>query len=338
MTPLWQLGWTAGAFATATLIALALRRLILTGLPRWAPTSEVLSAGAKAFRGPSLWWCVVVGLYVANGVAEDFSLLPTRWHHQLGTALNIALVLSVTVTLAGLAGNLVARAVERNMAGVAVTGLAQTGSRIAVLVVGLLVLLSTLGIQIAPILATLGVGGLAVALALQDTLSNLFAGIHLLADSPLRVGDHVRLGDRVEGFVIDVGWRSTRIRSLSNDVVVVPNQVVAKEPITNYDLPEPRSAFRLKISVDDSADPDTVIKVLRDEIERAAGQVPGLSANPAPWVSLLSGVTEGSLDVTVSYYVPTPSDQYRVLHELRKRCSERLHREGIAVRGAARAA
>src|SRR5437899_3252079 len=236
MTPLWQLGWTAGAFATATLIALALRRLILTGLPRWAPTSEVLSAGAKAFRGPSLWWC------------------------------------------------------------------------------------------------------LAVALALQDTLSNLFAGIHLLADSPLRVGDHVRLGDRVEGFVIDVGWRSTRIRSLSNDVVVVPNQVVAKEPITNYDLPEPRSAFRLKISVDDSADPDTVIKVLRDEIERAAGQVPGLSANPAPWVSLLSGVTEGSLDVTVSYYVPTPSDQYRVLHELRKRCSERLHREGIAVRGAAKAA
>src|SRR3989442_10562705 len=122
MTPLWQLGWTAGAFATATLIALALRRPILTGLPRWAPTSEVLSAGAKAFRGPSLWWCVVVGLYVANGVGEDFSLLPTRWHHQLGTALNIALVLSVTVTLAGLAGNLVPRPVARNMLGSGVTG------------------------------------------------------------------------------------------------------------------------------------------------------------------------------------------------------------------------
>src|SRR2546422_7433477 len=155
MTPLWQLGWTAGAFATATLIALALRRLILTGLPRWAPTSEVLSAGAKAFRGPSLWWCVVVGLYVANGVAEDFSLLPTRWHHQLGTALNIALVLSVTVTLAGLAGNLVARAVERNMAGVAVPRLPQTGSRLPVLVRGRPLVLATPGRPVAPLLSTL---------------------------------------------------------------------------------------------------------------------------------------------------------------------------------------
>src|SRR3989441_10198857 len=151
MTPLWQLGWTAGAFATATLIGLALRRPILTGLPRWAPTSEVLSAGAKAFRGPSLWWCVVVGLYVANGVGEDFSLLPTRWHHQLGTALNIALVLSVTVTLAGLAGNLVARAVERNMAGAARTGAPHTGAPSAVLRARLLVLLSALGIQVAPL-------------------------------------------------------------------------------------------------------------------------------------------------------------------------------------------
>src|SRR5437867_11901426 len=113
MTPLWQLGWTAGAFATATLIALALRRPILTGLPRWAPTSEVLSAGAKASRGPSPWWCVVVGLYVANGVAQDVSLLPTRWHDQLGTTLNIAHVLSVTVPLDALRGNLVARAVGR---------------------------------------------------------------------------------------------------------------------------------------------------------------------------------------------------------------------------------
>jgi small-conductance mechanosensitive channel len=126
---LWPLAWTAVAFAAATLGALTLRRLLLRAVPRWAPESQALGATATALRRPSLWWCVVVGLYVASEIADDFTLLP-------------------------------------------------------------------------PILAALGVGGLAVALALQDTLSNLFAGIHLLVDNPLRVGDHVKLGDRAEGFVI----------------------------------------------------------------------------------------------------------------------------------------
>jgi small-conductance mechanosensitive channel len=84
---------------------------------------------------------------------------------------------------------------------------------VVVFAVGVLVLLSALGLQITPVLTALGVGGLAVALALQDTLANLFAGLHLLADKPIRVGDYVKVGDAAEGFVIDIGWRSTRIRS-----------------------------------------------------------------------------------------------------------------------------
>src|SRR5207249_3231967 len=92
------------------------------------------------------------------------------------------------------------------------TGQRATEDRLVVLVVGGLVLLSSLGIAVTPILTALGVGGLAVALALQDTLSNLFAGIHLLADKPIRVGDYVRLSaENVEGHVVDVGWRSTRL-------------------------------------------------------------------------------------------------------------------------------
>ena len=185
--------------------------------------------------------------------------------------------------------------------------------------------------------ATLGIGGVAVALALQDTLSNLFAGIHLLADSPLRVGDHVKVGSNVEGFVIDVGWRSTRIRALSNDIVVVPNLVVARETITNYDLPDPRGAFRLRISVDVTADPDAVDKALRDEIDVASGKIPGLLSLPAPSVTRLFG-GEGSLDFAVSYHVAEMTDQFRVQHELRRRVLERLQRENIAIRASAQVA
>ena len=336
MSWLWPLGWTTAAFAAATLGALALRRVLLAARPRWA-SPEAVSATVGALRGPSLWWCVVVGLYVANEIAEDYALLPQRWHRLLVVGVNIAFVLSVTVTLASLAGSLVSRAAEQRLIGGAVTGLAQTVSRVVVLVVGILVLLSTLGVQITPILTTLGIGGVAVALALQDTLSNLFAGIHLLADSPLRVGDHVKVGSNVEGFVIDVGWRSTRIRALSNDIVVVPNLVVARETITNYDLPDPRGAFRLRISVDVTADPDAVDKALRDEIDVASGKIPGLLSLPAPSVTRLFG-GEGSLDFAVSYHVAEMTDQFRVQHELRRRVLERLQRENIAMRASAQVA
>jgi small-conductance mechanosensitive channel len=333
---LWPLVWTTAAFAAATVGALALRRVLLAARPRWA-SPEAVGAAVSALRGPSIWWCVVVGLYVANEIAEDYALLPRRWHRLLVVGVNVTFVLSVTLTLAGLAGSLVSRVAERHLISGAVTGLAQTVSRVAVLVVGILVLLSTLGVQITPILTTLGIGGVAVALALQDTLSNLFAGIHLLADSPLCVGDHVKVGSNVEGFVIDVGWRSTRIRALSNDIVVVPNLVVARETITNYDLPDPRGAFRLRISVDDSADPDTVAKALRDEIDDASGKIPGLLSLPAPSVTRLFGA-EGSLDFAVSYHVAEPTDRFRVQHELRRRVLERLRRDNIAIRASAPAA
>jgi small-conductance mechanosensitive channel len=336
VTWLWPLVWTCAAFAAATIGALTLRRVLLAAMPRWAPP-ETVSAAVGALRGPSLWWCVVIGLYVASEIVEDYAFLPRRWHRLLLTGVNVAFVLSVTVTLAGLAGSLVSRAAERRLVGVAVTGLAQTATRAMVFVVGTLVLLSTVGVQITPILTTLGIGGVAVALALQDTLSNLFAGIHLLADSPLRVGDHVKIGGNVEGFVIDVGWRSTRIRALSNDIVVVPNLVVARETITNYDLSDVRGAFRLRISVDDSADPDTVATVLRDEIDAASAKIPGLLPYPPPTVTRLFGA-EGSLDFAVSYHVAALSDQFRVQHELRRRVLERLQRENIAIRGPARVA
>ena len=106
----------------------------------------------------------------------------------------------------------------------------------------------------------------------------------------------------------------------------------------NYDLPEPRAAFRLRVSVDDSADPDAVAKALQDEVDRAVGKVPGLRPQPGPLVSLLSGAGEGSQDSSVSYHVATLTDQYRVQHELRRRVLERLQRENIAMRASAQVA
>jgi small-conductance mechanosensitive channel len=330
MSAMWRPFWPALAFVVATLTALALRSAALAALRRWGGP-DGLTAFVAAVRLPSLLWCVVLGLWVGLEVAGEFAHLPRRLSQQLGVVLQVAIILSVTITVAGLVGTLVARASASRALGGPVTGLAQTAARGLVLVVGSLVLLGAVGIEITPILTALGVGGLAVALALQDTLSNLFAGMHLLADSPIRVGDYVKIADNVEGFVVDVGWRSTRIRMLSNSIVVVPNKKVAESIITNYDLPESRLSLLVNVSVSYASDPDHVERVLVDEAVQAAREVPGLLAEPAPFVRFIPGFGDSSLDFTLICQVATFVDQYLAQHELRKRILRRFRTEGIEI-------
>ena len=244
----------------------------MTVFNRWATGPGALAAFLQAIRLPSLLWCGVMAFYVTIEVASEADVLPRRLTGELTTILQASIILSVTITLAGMVETLITRVGESRAFGVPVTGLARAASRLTILAVGFLVLLSALGIHIAPILTALGVGGLAVALALQDTLSNLFAGMHLLADRPIRVGDYVRIADSVEGYVVDVGWRSTRVRMLQDNVVVVPNKRVAESIITNYDLPQSRLALGIRVSVDFDSDPDQVEAVLVDEATRAAVQ------------------------------------------------------------------
>src|SRR5437762_5778214 len=184
MRALWpRLFWPVVALVVVTVAALLFRNALILGFRRWTgqrATGDSLVL--QAIRLPSLLWCVVLGLFVAIEMAE----LPPRLAVQIHAVLEAAIILSVTMTVAGALDSLVAAASERRALAVGVTGLFRTSVRLVVLVVGGLVLLSSLGIAVTPILTALGVGGLAVALALQDTLSNLFAGIHLLADKPIR--------------------------------------------------------------------------------------------------------------------------------------------------------
>src|SRR5437762_2416001 len=184
MRALWpRLFWPVVALVVVTVAALLFRNALILGFRRWTgqrATGDSLVL--QAIRLPSLLWCVVLGLFVAIEMAE----LPPRLAVQIHAVLEAAIILSVTMTVAGALDSLVAAASERRALAVGVTGLFRTSVRLVVLVVGGLVLLSSLGIAVTPILTALGVGGLAVALALQDTLSNLFAGIHLLADEATR--------------------------------------------------------------------------------------------------------------------------------------------------------
>jgi small-conductance mechanosensitive channel len=323
-----EFAWPIVAFVLVSVAALAFRVALFTGFQRWTGRSRADSVFLQAIRLPSVLWCLVLGLFVAIEVAE----LPRRLSVQLHTVMEAAVILSVTITVASVLGSLVAAAGERRALAGAVTGLAQTTVRLVVLVVGGLVLLGSLGIAITPILTALGVGGLAVALALQDTLSNLFAGMHLLADKPIRVGDYVKIStENAEGYVIDVGWRSTRLRMLQNNIVIVPNSKVAQSVITNYDMPDPRLALSMKVAVSYATDVDRLEAVLIEEASAAVGEVPGLLGDPSPSVRFIPGFGEYSLDFSLNYHVASFVDQFTVQHELRKRILRRFRAEHIDI-------
>ena len=199
-------------------------------------------------------------------------------------------------------------------------------------VLAIIVVLENLGASLTALWTTLGVGGLVVALALQETLSNLFAGLYLLADRPVSQGDYIKLDSGQEGYVIHISWRSTTLRTQSNNIVFVPNSTLAKAVITNYSLPELRVSVGIPVHVTYGSDPSRVEMALLEVTREATREgLAGLLENPAPSVFLSPGFGESSLDFSLSFNVRSFEDQVPVQSELRKRILARFAKEGIQI-------
>jgi small-conductance mechanosensitive channel len=316
-------------FLVVTVLTFALRYLAFRALHKWSSASATLIDDmiVQALRAPSIVWCVLIGIYSALATAQ----LPGDLRLVILNVVHVLLVLSVTAAAASLSSATLSYSLRKNDLIIPATGLSLTVVTVVIWIVGILVMLSGLGVSITPILTALGVGGLAVALALQETLSNFFAGLHLLMDKPLRVGDFVKLESGQEGYVEDIGWRTTRIRMLPNNTVIIPNNKITQSILTNYYLPELRMALLIPISVSYDVDPDRVEQVLMEEATKGIGQIPGLLAEPAPFVRFIPGFGQSSLDFTLICQVREFTDQYLVQHELRKRILRRFKVEGIII-------
>jgi small-conductance mechanosensitive channel/CRP-like cAMP-binding protein len=171
------------------------------------------------------------------------------------------------------------------------------------------------GEEVAPLIGALGIGGIVLGLALQETLSNFFAGLSLLAEKPFAPGDWIRIGDRQEGQVEHVTWRATKIRTRDNDYQIFPNSVVAKDVIVNFRQPEVVHAIRLAVGASYKDAPDKVKSVLRDVILA----VPGVIQEPRPIIYLKSYG-----DFSINYeikcyiedYVNRPVIEDRIMHRI----------------------
>lgn len=331
MTPtlLNQTALPIGTALAVLILLLVVRGIAFKVLHRWAlkthsPLDDLIIG---VIRLPSFFWCVIIALYGGINVS-DYKGLPL--HYTL-TAIHILLIFSVTLAASSLIGHLLRYYAQRSEVPLPSTGLVTGLFRGIIWTVGMIVVLHFLGIPITPMITALGVGGLAVALALQDTLANLFAGIHIMMEKSIRVGDFIRLETGQEGFVTDITWRTTRIRMLPNNMVIIPNHNLAKSIVTNYYLPEKRMSLLIPVSVSYGSDPEQVEAVLLRVAETAAQEVPGLLAEPKPMVRFIPGFGESSLDFTLICQVHEVTDQYPVQHELRKRIYRALKEAGLEI-------
>ena len=313
----------------SVVVLLALRTITFRIFQRWTEKAATKIDGIvlSSFRWPSVLWAVALGIYISIA----FSDLSERYIFYLTRIIHVILILSVTFAVANLLGRIFQSYIRQSNLPLPTTGLAYGLLKGIIIAIGILIVLSVLGISITPLITALGVGGLAVALALQDTLANLFAGIHVLMEKSIRVGDFVKLETGQEGYVDDITWRTTRVRMLPNNMVVVPNSKLAQSVVTNYYLPEKRMSLLIPIGVSYDADPEEVERILVEEAEKGAADIPGLLADPAPFVRFIPGFGDSSLDFTLICQVAEFTDQYLAQHELRKRIFKRFKEEGIEI-------
>jgi small-conductance mechanosensitive channel len=196
--------------------------------------------------------------------------------------------------------------------------------------IGGMIVLDTLGLSLTPLLTTLGIGSLAVAIGLQDTLGNFFAGLYIKADRPIEVGHYVRLESGEEGYVERIGWRSTRIRMLPNNMVIVPNSKLVQSNITNYYLPSPELAVLVQVGVHYDSDLEKVERVTREVAREILQTVPGGVSTFDPFIRYHT-FNQSSIDFTVILRGREFADNFLIKHEFIKRLQDRYRKEGITI-------
>jgi small-conductance mechanosensitive channel len=310
-------------------IGMVIRRLILRALRLWTDRTQSRPGLilADALRGPTVIWVAIAGLHLAIEASD----LPPTYTANSAKWLLVLWIVSLTMMCVRLGGNLVQYYGDQVPGALPVTTLTQTLVQLGVVVTGILLALTALDFHITPILTALGVGGLAVALALQDTLSNLFSGFYVAVARQIRLADYIKLNSGEEGYVADIGWRNTTVRTLGNNLILIPNAKLAQAIVTNYYLPEKRMGASVQVTVGYAADPDRVERILVEVVRRAATEIAGVLAEPAPSVVFEPGFVESGLGFTVNFQIEEFINQFSARTELRKRIFRRLREEGIAI-------
>ncbi|OGS18457.1 MAG: hypothetical protein A2219_08800 [Elusimicrobia bacterium RIFOXYA2_FULL_50_26] len=324
------LSWTAAGMALVLfwVSGFFLFRIIHYHLSKWASKTETDLDDIIILSGKPhvITWSFLSGLFVAGKIAPlTPSIAPV-----LDKAILSLFLLSITFLAANIASLAIKNYGTKANLSLPLTGLTDTLVRVVIVIIGALIILANLGISITPILTALGVGSLAVALALQDTLSNLIAGFHIIAGKQFRPGDYIKIDSGQEGYIVDIGWRTTRLRELSNNIIVIPNVKIGSSIITNYYLPQKEMSVVIPVGVAYGSNLEKVEKVTIEVANSVLRSVTGGIKEFDAFVRYNS-FGDSSIDLSVILRVKEFTDKFLITHEFIKQLHERYRTEGIEI-------
>jgi MscS family membrane protein len=204
--------------------------------------------------------------------------------------------------------------------------IAHTSLKAAFVVIAILYTLSTWGVEISPLLASLGIAGIAVALALQQTLSNVFAGISLIMDRTIRVGDIVKLETGEMGEIYSISLRSVRIKTFDNEMIIIPNSILANAKIQNLLLPDPTVRVNVDFSVEYGVDPEYVKRIVLEELSSMQ-----IIDKTKEIRILFLEMGESSLNFRAMFWVDHIDKRWPAHQEAITKIYRRLYKEGIGI-------
>lgn len=325
--PLTQLLVSLGVIAGGTLVGFLFEKVALKRLyravsaTRWDGDDILVHALRHVV---TIWFALASVYFVVLRRDIDRTLA-----ELLKDVLLIALLISFAMVSARVAAGFI-RLYFRSVRGLPSSSLITNVVRIAIGVMFALIILQSLGIRVTPILGALGIGGLAVALALQETLANVFAGIVIILSKQLRPGDFVRLSSGEEGYVEDVTWRNTTIRSLPNNMVIVPNAEISSSIVTNYYQPEQQMSVLVPVGVSYESDLDHVEEVTVEVATEVMTEIAGGVPDSEPFIRY-NNFGDFSIDFTVIMQTSEVVNQYVIKHEFIKRLHRRYGEEGVEI-------
>ena len=290
-------------FVASLLIAKIIKYLVNTVAPHLISKTQTTLDDEiiKAVNGPLQWFVVVIGVYIAIGTIESLAGSFNIWLEQL---LLLAVIFIAAYLLSNIVNGLlnwyrndIAPKTESDFDDAFLPFIQKVAGGI-ILVMAVLVALEQLDfIEITPLITGMGIIGIAVALAAKELLSNFFGSVAILSDRPYKVGDRVKIGGSDPGDVIEIGLRSTRMKTLDNRVIIVPNTNIANTRIMNYSMPDSHVVFEIKVGIAYGADVEKATRIMK----AVALGTDGVLTDPGPTVH----VTElGNFAVKLLMLVP----------------------------------
>ena len=272
-----------------------------------------------------LWFFLFSVFIVLNDIPLSY-----QYKNYFSIFLKILLIASFTQALAKLIDGLFNLWTESRGGGFPSTTIFTNIVSITVYSIGLLIILDALEISIAPMLTALGVGGLAVSLALKDTLSDVFAGLHILLSKKVQPGDFVSLDSGEMGYIQNITWRNTKMLERSNNIIHIPNTKLSSAIIKNYDSGDPSFSVKIPISVGYDSDLDKVSNVVNEIARELHNNMVEINKETEPSFKFRA-FGESSIDLAVYFRCNKYGDQNPIIHEFIKNIHQRFNQEGITI-------